>query len=194
MRNSVVAVALLTLPVLSLAAGEDIDFKGVPFGASEQEFAERHPDFRCNDTDARVRVGGDRSCILFGKPDRAFESPKHQAGTYAGVPANLLVRFYENRLASVTAFIFPAHFDIVLKALSERYGKPDTFETPIVKNRMGAEFQNMKAVWTRHDVILRADKYASSITEGSVSYATTWGMAEFQKRRGQSTKKGAGDL
>jgi hypothetical protein len=194
MRSTVTGVALLIVPVLSLAAGEDIDFKGVPFGASEQEFTAKHPDFRCSETDARFRVGGDRGCSLFGKPDRAHKGPKHEAGTYAGVPANIMARFYEDRLTSISVTIFSSHFDSVVKALTERYGKPDSLETPIVKNRMGAEFQNVKAQWKRGDVILGAEKYGSSVTDGRVSYLTNWGLAEFQKRSGQGVKKGAGDL
>lgn len=59
---------------------------------------------------------------------------------------------------------------------------------------MGAEFQNVKAVWKRGDVTLQVDKYGADITQGRISYLTNWGMAEFEKRQGQNTKKGAGDL
>src|SRR5687768_15737657 len=142
-------IAMLAALPAPAGAADQLDFKGVPFGASEQDFIARHAAFRCRDIEPRFRIAGDRACSVFGKPERPHDGAKHEAGTYAGVPANVFASFYGDRLASVSVTIFAARFDEVLKALVERHGKPDAVESSVIKTPAGAELQNAKSQWKR---------------------------------------------
>lgn len=192
LRLLAIACAFLINSVL--AADQQIDFKGTALGASEQDFAAKHARYRCSDTEPKFRSLSDRTCFILGKPDKSFQDPKDRDGTFAGVPANIFANFYDNRLHRISVSLFASEFGRVLKALNERYGTPDSFETPVVKNRMGAEFQNAVAVWKRDGVSLKAEKYGSDLSTSSVSYTTDWGSEESKKRRGQDSKKAAGDI
>jgi hypothetical protein len=90
--------------------------------------------------------------------------------------------------------MFASHFGTVLKALGDRYGTPDSFEKPIVKNRMGTEFENAIAVWKKAGVTLKVEKYGPNLDTSTVTYTTDWGVEEHKKRRGGDSKKAAGDI
>jgi len=175
-------------------AEQDIDFKGTALGVSEQDFKAKHSRYRCRDTGEKFRALSDRTCTVFGKPDKPFQGPKDPEGTFASVPADVFVSFYDDRLHRITVNIFASHFGTALQALNARYGTPDSIDKPIVKNRMGAEFENVIAVWKRGDISLKIEKYGYNLDTTTVSFATGWGSEEFKKRRGQDSTKAAGDI
>lgn len=60
------ALSLMLLIAHSLTWAEAFEFKGVPFGASEQQFLEKHPEFWCSDAQGPLEtVLSDRTCYLF---------------------------------------------------------------------------------------------------------------------------------
>jgi len=193
MNRVIVAVLLMTASGL-LRADVEVTFKGVLFGVSETAFTEKNPGFRCRTTDIRFKASSDRNCTVYGKPEHNYQRPKLEAGTFAGVAANIDAAFFEDKLASVHVYVFATDFEDVLRALLDRFGKPDSLENMIVKNRMGAEFQNVVALWKRGDVILKAERFGSDLTESLVSYQTTWGIEEFKKRRDPQRGKAASDM
>src|SRR5690349_18257431 len=105
MRRTIIGVACALL-IAAAIAQDDIDFKGVAFGSSEQDFVAKQPGYRCEEALPRFRAGGDRICIAFGKPDRPHEVAKTSAGTFAGVPSNVMVKFYDNKLAGASVSFF----------------------------------------------------------------------------------------
>lgn len=70
---------------------------------------------------------------------------------------------YDLTLDSDTGFPF------VLSTLVKALGEPDAMTESIVKNRMGAEFDNLEASWRRGDVLLVLKKRDFRIDEGSLT-------------------------
>lgn len=193
-------ILFLLLAMLALFAcqaqsqAREIDFKGVPFGASEKEFSTKHPSYRCKEIKEEYFVTGDRHCYTHGLPKRSYQDPKTPGGTFAGVAADIYVNFFGDRLETVSVWFFSKDFYIVFAALSSRYGNPVDFKTRTVTNRMGAEFKNTIAIWRRGDVTLTASRYGSSLDKGQVRYTTEWVREEQTRRSNATQEKKAGDL
>lgn len=166
-------------------AVEPLDFKGVPFGVSEQKFLEIHPEFKCSDAQGPLEIAlSDRTCFLFDT----------EKGTYAGVSADLSVGFYANRMAMVGVYFDSKSFDFVRHALAKKYGKPTAEETETLTTAMGGEFLNEKSRWNHKDGMVIIRKYAGKITRSKVSIYSVAGLAEMEKRKNEAIKQGGNDL
>src|SRR5262245_44311418 len=115
--NRFLLTVVFLLPSSSVIWASEIDFKGVAFGASEKVFTEKHPTYRCADHLARFKPVGDRYCLARGKPKDDGGDALHQAGTYAGIPANINASFYDDKLASVFISFHARRFNDVLQSI-----------------------------------------------------------------------------
>ena len=72
--------------------------------------------------------------------------------------------------------------DRIFTELVNKYGKPSVIERPIVKNRIGAQFNSVDAVWSLPNLHVLFQGVASSIDSGIVYVQTSKGAAEFDIR------------
>lgn len=164
------------------------EFKGLPLGSSVAEFRQRFPDFEC--TSPSKNVVGDTACWL--SPEikcgtaytaRAVECRRKVEGavTFGGIRVKQIAAyFYDSTgLGYVSVKIAPEHFESLLSLLVEKHGKPDAVDTEILRNRMGAEFENATASWTTG---ILASKYGKSLDEGVISMRLPVFSAEFNRR------------
>lgn len=171
-----------------------IDFKGVLFGASEKEFTGELSGYSCRTLSKESKRIGDRYCSVAGKPGMTSMPALSPAGTYAGVPANVSAFFYNDKFALADIKFFSDEFETVLGALTERYGQPDSLTREPVQTPMGATYENVKGKWQRREVILTVERFGSNVNESRVTYSTTWGLVEAERRNREQRKKGAGDV
>ena len=169
----------LILSPLAALAGETIEFKGVPFGASEAELLQLHPSAKCNAPKERLLV--DRYCFILV--------------SYGGAEANVAFSLIEDKVVGATAAFASREFDDVLRALTDQYGTPK-IDRQTVRNRLGAEFENVTARWDLPDqeLVIRAQRYSGSLDTARVMFETHTlrrkGISEIEKSR----KKRASDL
>lgn len=175
---------LLTLLIAhSLAWAEAFEFKGVPFGATEQQFLQNHPEFWCSDAQGPLEIVlSDRTCYLF------------KNGTYAEVPAELSVDFYANSLAKVGVRFAPSSFEFIKHALVKKHGNPTGEDAETLTTAMGGKFLNEKFKWDRKEGMILIRKYNGKITESKLSIYSTAGLAEMEKRKKEAARQGGSDM
>ncbi len=177
------ALLLILLIPYSLARAGTLEFKGVPFGATEQQFLEKHSEFQCSDSQGSLEIVlSDRTCYLF------------KNGTYAEVAAELSVDFYTNSMAKVGVRFDPASFDFIKRALINKYGKPTADDTETITTAMGGKFLNEKLKWDRRDGMILIRKYNGKITESKLSIYSIAGLAEMEKRKKEAVRQGGSDM
>jgi len=163
-----------TLAVLAAcqAHAQQLEFKGVPFGATMKEFKEAQPDFQCLSTD----------CFARGN-----------AMQYAGVPAKITAEFADGKLAVLTVYFNPSYSGIISEALASKYGDPTTVKASEFKTRGGATATNDEREWQRPDgSFISVARYGSAINEGRAQMLSADGVrakaAQLEKLKQQSKK------
>ena len=142
---------MLCVAFLSSAAGVDaaeprITFNGVPLGVAENTLTKIYPGFRCNSAHWSNPMA-DRVCVLRQAHDRS--------AVFAGMPATIYARFFEDRLASVTVSL-DAPFENVVDPLFEAFGMP-VGRDPVVVWRGGGVMLQAMGASDRTELIYRAD-------------------------------------
>ena len=128
-----------------------ITFNGVPLGVAENVLTKIYPGFRCESAHWS-NLMADRVCVL-----------RHAQG-FAGMPAAIYARFFENRLASVTVYL-DAPFESVIGPLFEALG------TPVARDPF--------VVWSSGGVMLQA---AGTSDRTELIYRADWLLQEFAVR------------
>ena len=195
MKKSVVTIAALMCPI---AMAAPIDFKGIPLGASAQEFSAAHPSYYCNATKTYCSTAAILSC-----KGHDFRSPGYAecersviaAQTYAGLPVESIGAFFRNdRLAIVTVSMMPAQFPRVVMSLTEKYGSPTSQETNVMTNRIGTKVEARTVIWRANGSVIRVLEYAGSLSSAKVEILSE----DYETARAQEildkVKKGAKDL
>lgn len=174
-----VFVATLAAALTSVnATAQTLEFKGVPFGADSDTVRERLYDtiqnWYCNDPSTSPLLA-DKTCFM-GK------------STYATRPVNnLRADFYAGRLGSLSMNPSPDDYLAIRAAISEKYGRPKETAS-IVSNAMGAKFQQMKAIWTPPGGMIVLERYATTISEGSLMISSNEYALEFARRQSAQPK------
>lgn len=196
-------IAIMLLLVAGLAHAQPsttLEFKGQALGSNVADFRSRFPDFEC--TNPSKKVIGDTACWLSpetscgdGYSARAIECRKSMEGkvTYGGLRVKRITAYFYDGigLGYISIKIPSAQFESLLVLLVEKYGKPDTFSTETVRNRMGAEFENASAHWKTG---ILAEKYAKTLDEGLISLKLPAYSAEFNRRAADQKTINKSDL
>ncbi len=156
----------MTLAMACLAAyGQPLEFKGVPFGATEEQMRQSIPNlwmWECSDDTVPAR----RICRFAGF-------------TYANVETlGSTAYFDDNKLSMVGVTIPSAGFDDVVLALSDKYGKPRSVKRSKIQNRMGASFDQLETEWAPNkETIILARRYVGTVESSSILLATKRALA-----------------
>lgn len=191
------------LSISTVAQADGFNFKGLAFGSSVATVKEMRPAYLCRAT--LDSVTGDKICGLTPEkkcmnepgnyPDnRSCREAVRKEMTFAGVPANISLFFYEDKFGLASALFASSDFARITAALREKYGKPSSVKTEPVTNRMGATFENQVLEWKKSGTAIRAEKYTSSLDDSTVRIFSDSYDAEFKKRLDAERAKGAKDL
>lgn len=172
----------LSIIIFSTAFAQEstFDFKGIAL-KSDISIIENDSRFTCKDSDG---VFADRSCSL----------KFNESETIAGVSITFfMLSYYNGKLDSMSMSVLEKHFSGVISALLEKYGVTEP-KTEIVRNRMGASFENRIYSWRKKGATLVATRYSADLETSSVRYRTDFALEEFGRRKKTADKKKAGDL
>jgi hypothetical protein len=179
--KKVISIILIML-ICSFAHAQEppLDFKGLAL-KSDISIIEKDTRFECKDPQAPI---ADIVCML--KP--------YEQETIAGAPIeSYFLSYYDGKLENIRISFKEDHFSRVADALVIKYGSVSPHKT-IVKNRMGASFENVLYLWTRNDSRLSAERYSSNLETSTIIFQTSHWSDEFAKRRKAHNKEKAGDL
>ncbi|MDP4027533.1 MAG: hypothetical protein Q8P42_00990 [Gallionella sp.] len=185
MKRLFAAVAVFIIAPIALAEEEPLEIKGISFGASETQFIEKNPTAECkNSRDEQEAIMGDRICRLY-EPDGT---------TYAGVPANISVFFFADKMDSALILLNSKDFNLVKSALILKYGKPTTTKMERLTTAMGGEILNEKNEWQRKDSKAIINRYAGKITRCIVSFSSNANVTEMEKRYKKDIRNRSSDM
>jgi hypothetical protein len=160
------ALAAVTLTLASAAAhGQPLEFKGVPFGSTEEHMRQSIPNlwmWDCSDD----TTPGRRLCVFAGF-------------TYANSQALGSTAYFDNdKLSMVVVNIPSAGFEDAVLAISDKYGKPRSLKRSKIQNRMGANFDQLQAEWVPNkESLVFARRYADTVDASSIVLATKRALA-----------------
>ena len=163
MRSILMATALTLAS--AAAYSQPLEFKGVPFGSTEEQMRQSIPNmwmWDCSDDTAPGR----RLCVFAGF-------------TYANAQALGSTAYFDNdKLSMVVVNIPSAGFDDAVLAISGKYGKPRSLKRSKIQNRMGANFDQVQAEWApNNESLILARRYADTIDASSIVLATKRALA-----------------
>lgn len=172
-------LAAITVAAGSLGAEpEPLEFKGVKLGMTEQEL-QKIVEVECSN----AKPTADRLCI------------KH-LDSIAKVPATISYSLFSDKVLHI--YIRTGNpqknFSYIKDALVAKYGPPTKFFASELTNRMGAKFLDETLLWKRSYGNIEARKYAGSIENSMVTFASPLFEEAAARRRGESAKIGAKDL
>lgn len=169
MKRTTLFTALLIASATACAQAP-LEFKGVPLGATEGQLLEKYPIFHCRDTEKIGRVCSvttkyyNAQCKMHAKIEPACSKSGEELLEMGGTrPATYQVIIRNGVVAQVVIWFPSLDFSGIAAAFSEKYGKPTADKESIVKNRMGAEFDNRIVDWTRNDGGIKLEKRATDI-------------------------------
>ena len=168
---------LLSFPLVGFSAS--LEFKGVPFGASEEKVKLVFPDATCKDRDDLLVVS-DRQCDL--------------SVTIANWLMYGFFSFYSDKLHSIDLYGNTNGFSDIASALVEKYGRPTRTMKEKLQNKMGARFTNEILIWKIGTDTIEARRYSYDLDTLRITYSTAFADKEYSRRIREKEKKAAKDL
>lgn len=170
----------LLLTASAAPAAERLGFKGVELGSSLAQIAS-NPKFECHLVNTPI---ADKICSL-----RAQEKE-----TIAGAPIDSLFYFFDrSELTGIVINLGEAHFQPVVDALSQKFGKP-TLKTETVKSLKGAVHENRSYHWQHPEGSMQAERFAGRLDKSSVRITDDSATQRVQQRRALLAKDPRKDL
>lgn len=172
--------ALATLLCSTSALAEPYGFKGIALG-SHVGLVANNPKYDCR----AVRTPtADRVCGL----------RKDEVETMAGAPVTTLFYFYDQTvLTGITIGLDERHFQTVVKALGERYGKA-ALQRETIRNLSGKDFENHTYIWRRDGQSIVAQRYSGRVDRSSVRISDDGAAERIRQRRERLQQRPQEDL
>jgi hypothetical protein len=142
-----VGIAVGTLLILAstvFAWNEPDNFRGVPWGASEQQVREKNTGMLCYD--AKGNPLGERACGV--------------EITIGSVPTSTFFVFRNGKFMTVLLTFEPKDFSEMEGIFAERYGKPTRTEELEGRTPAGLSFVDIVHEWTGQRIHIMLKKYA----------------------------------
>lgn len=170
-------LAALALAAMSTwaCAQERLEFKGVPLGATMEEFKAKNQHFWCTENSCYIDgFNPTGHCSLLNRMTALRVATQEciddvrKSATYANQRATLFATFRNGTLAKGDARFEPSAFAEIVEAITLRFGNPLKQSTETVQNRAGAVFQNIIVQWSVGGDTLWVRKYGSTVDRGAV--------------------------
>ena len=159
------------------AQSDDITYKGVPLGASMEEYKTKLPDHECL-TQSSCMYIRDVHCRYLNDGRGGIRSGTQlqecwQRNSFGGAfLVNVNSYFREGRLVRVS-FTFPTSgFNGLTEAVKERIGEPTKVVDRPVQTRAGVQLVDREMTWERPGMILTGSRYGSTINNGYATLTT----------------------
>lgn len=155
-----------------------LEIKGVAAGAALSEMRSTFTGVSCSQKSEAMEI-----CL-------SFDEFGFGGVTAVGVGAEVV----NERVATLVIYINESDFGRVASALEAKYGKPTADTTEVIRNRMGAAFDNRQAGWEWDGSRLLAIQRAGKIDRSSISLHSLELAAKASQERAEQAKEAAKDL
>lgn len=159
---------------------EPYGFKGVGLG-SHVGLVANNPKYDCRPVRTPI---ADRVCGL----------RKDEVETMAGAPVATLFYFYDqSALTGITIGLDERHFQAVVKALGDKYGKA-ALSRESIRNLSGKTFENQTYTWRQPGQSIVAQRYSGRIDRSSVRISDDGAAERIRVRRERLQQRPQEDL
>lgn len=154
----------------------EYEIRGVGIGATQADVMAAHPDAMCREVNETI---ADSICSYRSR--------------YGGASALLIFRFLGDRVSGISAVFDSSEFEGVRQAMETRYGKGEASHS-IVRNAMGATFDNHVYEWRSGDHILKIEQRSPNLTTSTASLNSDAARMEVGRRVQQQRLRDASEL
>ncbi|QJR10120.1 hypothetical protein DSM104443_01174 [Usitatibacter rugosus] len=177
------------------------DFNGIYPEMTRADFDALYPVFAKG---CRKMPTGRVYCMYFGTSSEmakeigipaSWIGAEPNLNTFAGEPvesAFVTLDPSSEKIFTLSFELYTRSFDIVGRALTKRFGKPHT-RTSRIRDRTGAEFDQVQMRWTIGSTIVECEKRSGSMDMMKVSMVSRAAMAIIEKEIKAMEAKGAKD-
>ena len=187
MMRTIVVVSILfalALASVALAFDEPESFRGVPWGASEQQL--------------RTTLGltvGEHSCHEISPEQRWLgDSMCFSLFTLAETNVHAMYEFRADHFVGVLLTFDSSNFERIAAVFIERYGAPTSEARPLFQTQGGLTATNQVMNWEGPAIQITLERYGNKITEGLGSLWTQDEVRESMSIYREQTKGAANDL
>ena len=157
----------LVVPFFAWAQADEITYKGVPLGASIEEYKAKLPDHKCSTTECIFIV--ERECSRYDQHRlRTSEELKdcYERNSFGGAfPQSVFSSFRDGKLVQFL-FTFPTgNFFELTAALKERLREATKVVDQPIQTRAGVQLQNREMTWERPGMLLIISRYGASVDQ-----------------------------
>lgn len=176
----------LVVPFVAWAQAADITYKGVPLGASMEEYKAKLPDHDCL-TGSSCMYIPEVHCQMRGSTGELLAC--WDRNTFGGIrPFSVNSYFREGRLVRVNFSFRSSSFEFLTEAVKERIGEPTTVADRPVQTRAGVQLVDRIMTWEQPSMILTVSRYGSTIDRGFATL-TTPEERDRQREEAEGSKK-----
>ncbi|MDR0769764.1 MAG: hypothetical protein LBE75_00995 [Burkholderiales bacterium] len=185
MKKTLFALFGATLFAWSLLVGAadpgKVEFKGIPFGASQETLLKAFPDFKCSEGTCNLYVdletaqkcaenkNRDPKDIVDVKKSLDCERYYRDVMRYGPAVVQVYVaKFENNRLGYVSVIFNSTWYQEVRGALIEKYGAQATERIETIQNRFGQNFENHLATWQLGSDFVQLEERAADTDTAAV--------------------------
>jgi len=212
MKKTLFALASVTLFAWSLFASAadsaKVEFKGIPFGASQETLLKKFSDFKCAggtcnlyvDTEAEKKCqenkGNDPKDVISIK--RTLDCQREYRNQMRYGPAAVqayIVKFEGDKLSYVSIIFHANWYRDVRDALVEKFGSQADEKMETVQNRFGDNFENHMVTWKLGSDFVQIEERGAGIEAAAVRLVSgSFAGIDQEKMRRERAREAARDL
>ncbi|MCL2309033.1 MAG: hypothetical protein FWC42_01985 [Proteobacteria bacterium] len=209
MKKTLFALLSATLFAWSLFAGAaGVEFKGIPFGASQEALLKKFPDFKCEGGTCNLYVDteAEKKCLSVRNNDpkdiidirRTLDCQREYRNQMRYGPAAVQVyiaKFESDKLSYVSVIFHSNWYRDVRDALVEKYGSQANEKMETVQNRFGDNIENHMATWKLGNDFVQIEERGAGIEAAAVRLVSgTFAGIDQERLRRERAREAARDL
>lgn len=162
--------ATLFIACSATTASAQLEFKGIPFGSTIEEFKAAHPAFTCSEdrryTDRTMCAAGLELCRRqqYGCGPLDFDASK-----YADEQVDMIIAvFVAGTLERLEVYFKPSAYDGISSALVAKHGKPKSVTKPPYSTTGGVKTTNSVMTWEKGGSEIVISRYGDTLSQGDL--------------------------
>ncbi|MDR0247466.1 MAG: hypothetical protein LBI16_03600 [Burkholderiales bacterium] len=212
MKKTLFALLSVILFAWSLLAGAAdpgrVEFRGIPFGASQDTLLKKFSDFKCSEGTCNLYVDAEaeNKCLVSKAGEfrdaidirRALDCQREYRNQMRYGPAAVQVyiaKFEGDKLSYMSVVFHSNWYRDVRDALVEKYGSKAEEKMETVQNRFGDNFENRMATWRLGNDFVQIEERGAGIESAAVRLVSgSFAGIDQERLRRERAREAARDL
>lgn len=173
------ALFLTATALCTTAVAQSLEFKGVPFGATQETFLAAHPTYRCEAMDSQTEM----TVCMVTCSEKNCTDKQREAARYADEPVTMIAAgMVKGKFERLTILFEPRKYDAIRDAMIVRFGSPKHRAETEFKTMGGVSATNETVAWDLEGALIKMDRYGSRITSGRLNMHSATDVANMEEK------------